>query len=200
VSARWGERGRAPCGPRWSSAPVNALGCLCAEAGQIIGCCRSGVSGLATPQEALPYCPGTRTSASGKPRHSRHGMAWARLPHLISPLPPRPARYDRRHDIARARAFALLPEWPICVRGGHVMWKWAKDSHGRSSLHYDHRSDGLGYVGFSCAKHNTADGARITNARRRAQRPSASTWWTQTPRVRPRWPPRPHDAGPGPGW
>jgi hypothetical protein len=58
------------------------------------------------------------------------------------------------HSKARAAAFALLPEYPWCVRGGHVMWKWAKDKHGKSALHYDHNDSGTGYLGFSCALHN----------------------------------------------
>ena len=63
------------------------------------------------------------------------------------------------HSKARAAAFALLPEYPRCVRGGHVMWKWAKDQHGKSALHYDHNDSGSGYLGFSCALHNLGHGA-----------------------------------------
>ena len=62
---------------------------------------------------------------------------------------PNPAanRHSEQHgwdrSKARAAAFAWLPEY---VRGGHLVWKWAKDQYGRSALHYDHNDSGTGYL------------------------------------------------------
>jgi hypothetical protein len=65
------------------------------------------------------------------------------------------------------------------------MFKWGKDERGRSTLHYDHRDTGTGYLGFSHARCNTAASADKTN-----HRPARSRW-TPLP---------PEDTGPGPGW
>ena len=104
-----------------------------------------------------------------------------------------PNRHSQRHgwthSKARAAAFALLPEYSMCVRGRHVMWKWAKDKYGKSALHYDHADDNSGYIGFSCAAHNCADGARKWNAQRRSGRHRARQVGYSPP-----------DGGPGPGW
>lgn len=94
------------------------------------------------------------------------------------------------HSKARAAAFALLPEYPWCVRGGHVMWKWAKDKHGKSALHYDHNDSGTGYLGFSCALHDLGDGAHKRNAQRRSGRNRARRQVTYSP----------PDGSPGVGW
>jgi hypothetical protein len=94
------------------------------------------------------------------------------------------------HSKARAAAFARLPEWSVCVRGGHVMWKWAKDQHGKSALHYDHNDSGTGYLGFSCALHNLGDGAHKRNAQRRSGRDRARRQVSYCP----------PDGDPGPGW
>jgi hypothetical protein len=73
-------------------------------------------------------------------------------------LPTRPARYNRAHDRARLAAFRALPLYSPCARCGRLMFKWGKDERGRSTLHYDHRDTGTGYLGFSHARCNTAGG------------------------------------------
>ena len=58
------------------------------------------------------------------------------------------------------------------------MWKWAKDRHGKSSLHYDHNDTNTGYLGFSHGnpcnlRAGASKGARVANARRKARRTHA---------------------------
>jgi hypothetical protein len=73
---------------------------------------------------------------------------------------PKSPRHGPPHQRARAAAFAALPEWTVCARGGHPLWKWAIDRYGKSDLHYDHSDDNRGYIGFSCSACNNHDGAR----------------------------------------
>ena len=78
--------------------------------------------------------------------------------------------YNTAHTKARAQAFARLPEYSPCCRCGKPMWKWAKDRHGKSALHYDHNNSRTGYLGFAHADCNrragAAQGGRVALARR----------------------------------
>lgn len=84
--------------------------------------------------------------------------------------------YGAEHTKARAEAFAKLPDYSPCCRCHKPMWKWAKDRHGKSALHYDHSDDRRTYLGFSCAGCNRHAGAvkggRSAGARRKSVRPS----------------------------
>jgi hypothetical protein len=70
--------------------------------------------------------------------------------------------YGHTHQHSRRLAFASLPEWSACVRCGDMMWKWARDTHGRSALHWDHNNQRDGYLGFACQHCNTRAGQRTS--------------------------------------
>ena len=79
------------------------------------------------------------------------------------------------HRIPRAAAFAQLPQYSPCCRCHRTMYKWAKDKHGKSALHYDHNDRRTGYLGFShssCnigARNAAHRGRPIRRGRRRAR-------------------------------
>jgi hypothetical protein len=99
-------------------------------------------------------------------------------------------RHKGAHQKARAAAFARLPEWSTCVRCGGLLWKWQRDSRGRSAVHFDHSDDNRGYLGFSHAVCNVRAGAskggRLQHAHNHRAYPRAA-------------PTRGHGT-PGPGW
>jgi hypothetical protein len=68
--------------------------------------------------------------------------------------------HGNAHAKARKRAFAQLPEWSACVRCGHPMWKWARDVHNKSALHFDHDDTNQTYLGFAHRACNLKAGAR----------------------------------------
>lgn len=72
--------------------------------------------------------------------------------------------YGQQHTKARAAAFARLPEVSPCCRCGKPMFKWAKDKHGKSALHYDHNAARTGYLGFAHALCNRRAGAAAGQA------------------------------------
>ena len=88
--------------------------------------------------------------------------------------------YGSQHTKARAAAFANLPEYSPCVRCGKPMWKWARDRHGKSALHYDHNQTRTGYLGFShdlCNRRaGAAAGGRAALARRGQRRWQSRSW------------------------
>jgi len=78
--------------------------------------------------------------------------------------------YGWDHARRRAAAFVALPEWSPCARCQGSMWKFAKDRHGRSALHWDHTDTRSGYLGFSHQRCNGEAAALKANRVRRAKR------------------------------
>jgi hypothetical protein len=73
-------------------------------------------------------------------------------------------RYSWAHRNARADLLAdYVPGATRCARGGEVLHETDL-----SQLHADHRDDGRGYLGLSCAAHNCA------------KRPPVKVPWTTT--------------------
>lgn len=92
----------------------------------------------------------------------------------------KPITYGSEHRKARTQAFALLPEYSPCCRCHKPMWKWAKDKHGKSALHYDHTPDRTGYLGFSCAQCNVKAGAAAGGKKAQANARKRTRWHSRT--------------------